>query len=116
MKKRYIFLGFIVLLSFYRPGLIIPLVSLAYVLYLINRIENKSNRDQGLTRGDQVKVIITELLTPIIAGVFYYFCLKDTHPIKAKQALKYNWIVFSIQFVGLILIIAFSLLPLLATI
>ena len=78
-----------------KVGLILVL---AYTLYVINEVEKTAKADGLLTKSEKLPIIITEIFSPIIAGAFYYYCWKKQFSIKARQANKYSWIIFGIEF------------------
>lgn len=114
MKKRYIFFTILVLLFLSNLasvpyinlvellGRVGPILILVYTLYVINEVEKTAEADEPLTKSEKLPVIITEIFNPIIAGAFYYYCWKSQFPIKARQANKYSWIIFGIEFLILI--------------
>lgn len=82
-------------------------VILAFVFFLVHKTEKTKNSTSELTSGEKVQVIITELLLPIIAGAFYYYCWKNKLPKKASQANKYSILTFLV-WIGIVIIILFS--------
>lgn len=110
IKKRYIFFTIIVIFSL--PGIlinlfagnyfslnIIILLALIYVLYLIKKVENSTAGKTELTQNEKIQVIITEMLNPLVAGAFYYYCWKNRFPKKASQANIYSWAIVGAEFV-----------------
>lgn len=117
MKKRYLFAGLFVILWLInqKPYIFILIPDLIWTLILTKKIETRSKGDSLLKKDEKIQVIITELFVPILAGMFYYYCLKNQFPLKAKQVGKYNWIIFFIELVIVVVIIALSFLPLLSS-
>lgn len=76
------------------------LVSLWFTNDLINQVLKGSQNNSSLTESERTRVIITEIFTPIIAGAFYYYGLKNKFPKKASEANKYSWIIFGVMLVG----------------
>lgn len=117
MKTRYIFFTILLVLGTLpdlsrlphvnlvellgKVGLILVLV---YTLYVINEVEKTVEVNEALTKDEKLPIIITEIFNPIIVGAFYYYCWKKQFPIKARQANKYSWIIFGIQFLFIICI------------
>ena len=112
MKKRYGIAVAFATLSVLNGGLraLIFLPILGWTLYLINEIEKTKKNSSSLSTNEKIQVIITEFLSPVVAGGFYYYCLKDKYPKKANQANKYSFIALGIEvLVGIIfLVITFS--------
>lgn len=115
MRKRYIFFAIIALLSL--PGLLVNIsagnffsldlitfLSLIYVLYLISKIEKQASTESGLTRNETIQVVITEVLTPLLAGAFYYYTLRNKFPKKANRANLYSWIIIAVESVIVIVL------------
>lgn len=105
IRKRYIFFTIIVL-----PGILIYLLAgnyfnitllillaLAYVLYLIKKVENGIKGNTELTQNEKTQVIITEILNPVVAGAFYYYCWRNKFPKKASQANIYSWAIVGVE-------------------
>lgn len=121
MKKRYIFFAIITILSL--PGLLVDIsagnffsldliafLSLIYVLYLLNKIEKQASTESGLNRNETIQVVITEVLTPLLAGAFYYYTWRNKFPKKANRANLYSWIIAAIE--GMMVIILRGLIKL----
>jgi hypothetical protein len=53
--------------------------------------------DGPLSNAEKKRIILTEFFNPVISGAFYYYCWKNSLPIKAKQANIYAWCIFGIQ-------------------
>lgn len=109
---RYIFYALLVLinLSGITHGDIASIVfvaNLTFVMYYINKLEQRK-KDQGLIGNDKLVIILTEVLNPLVAGAFYYYCLKKKLPKTASQANKYSWIIFGIMFVAFVAAIVFA--------
>lgn len=108
MKKRYILFVLIVILSL--PSILINnlnlliILVLAYTLYFIRRVERTAQQDGELTQSEKIQVIITEILNPLVAGAFYYYCWKNKFPKKASQANLYSWIIVGIDLIVVILL------------
>jgi|SRR5215475_5661126 len=126
VKLRYFFFGLFVLLGatpYLLPGYVashpsyislssislsvITIILLILVLYFIGYVERNTRGDPPLTRREKFFVIVTELLLPLIAAGFYYYCWKRRFPTKAWQANKYQWVIFGI---GVILFFGSSLI------
>lgn len=82
------------------------MILLAYVLFLIHKVEKGRNSNSELTRGEKLQVIVTAILMPIVAGAFYYYSWKKRLPKIASQANKYSIISFLIS-MGLVISILF---------
>lgn len=102
--KRYIVFVLIFLLNLpflltgwlvgnYVNANVIFLLALVYALYLIRKVEVSGQEGVGLTNGEKVQVVVTEIFNPIIAGAFYYYCWKNRFAKKASQANMYSYIV-----------------------
>ncbi|QQG40851.1 MAG: hypothetical protein HYV37_00825 [Candidatus Levyibacteriota bacterium] len=76
------------------------LVGLWFTNDSINKILRGSGNSSSLTESEKTRVMITEITTPVIAGAFYYYSLKNKFPKKASEANKYSWIIFAIMSVG----------------
>lgn len=76
------------------------LAGLYFTNDLINKILRGSGNNSSLTESEKTRVIITEITSPLIAGAFYYYGLKNKFPKKASEANKYSWIIFGIMLVG----------------
>lgn len=76
------------------------LVSLWFTNDLINQILRGGGNTSSLTESEKTRIIITEIATPVIAGAFYYYGLKNKFPKKASEANKYSWIIFGVLLVG----------------
>ena len=50
------------------------LVGLWFTNDLVNKILRGSTNNSSLTESEKIRVIITEISTPVIAGAFYYYC------------------------------------------
>lgn len=78
---------------------IVILLALIYVLYLIKKVENSTAGNTELTQNEKIQVIITEILNPLVAGAFYYYCWKNRFPKKASQANIYSWVIVGTELV-----------------
>lgn len=114
--KRYIVFTLILLLNIpfllagwlvgnYVNANVIFLLALVYALYLIRKVEVSGQEDTGLTNGEKVQVVVTEIFNPIIAGAFYYYCWKSRFSKKANQANRYSYAVVA---VGLVLVLVLN--------
>lgn len=106
MKKRYIFLGVFIFIAIFRAFTIhwwslVFIFPLIWTIYLINKVARGESTNQRLTKNEKIQVIITEILYPIIAGAFYYYCWKNEFPKKASQANKYSFIIFVVEIIAI---------------
>lgn len=74
-------------------SLLIFLLVAIYSFYYKSKVIKSAKHDGKLTRSQKVNVIITEILSPVIAGAIYYYGWRKHLPIKAQQANKYSWII-----------------------
>ncbi len=79
--------------------IIIILAGLAVAYFFRVKVSNEVKKDGPLDDTEKLIVIVTEILSPILAGAIYYYGWKNKFPKKASQANKYSWIVFLILLV-----------------
>ena len=78
----------------------------------IKEVEKEAKGSNGLTQNEKIQVIITEVLDPVIAGAFYYYCWKNQFPKKARQANLYSFIIVGIELIIVILLMQNGLIKL----
>lgn len=83
--------------NYFNPYLIF-LIVLIYVLYFVKKVEGSKQGNIELNNKERIQVIFTELLNPLVAGAFYYYCWKNKFPKKASQANIYSWIILGLEF------------------
>lgn len=121
--KRYIFFALIFILNLpfllinlflknYINANIILLLILVYVLYLIRKVEKSAQGNVPLTQSEKIQVIITEVLDPVIAGAFYYYCWKNKFNTKANQANKYSWVIVAVELVVAVALVQLGVIKL----
>ena len=79
------------------------IIALYYTYTFINKVLDGHGSDE-LNSDEKKTVLLTTFFNPLVAGAFYYYCLKKQFPKKASQANKWSWVMF-----GLFLIVIISI-------
>lgn len=62
----------------------------------MDKVKKESKKDGLLVGKEKWIVLLTVLLSPMLAGAVYYYGWAKKLPIKAKQANKYSYIAFGV--------------------
>lgn len=84
-----------------------PLLSLAAIVYMTKerrRVSKGQVVQDSLVLKEKIIIWILCLVDPVIAGAIFYYGWKKRLPVKAKQANRISWLVFSIAVIIIVIL------------